>query len=219
MKSLPQSLRVGCQFFSEDDLSSLNRLLCLLEPRLKMRWSIALDAHGEADLWLINLDHPEARVPADGRRMVVCARKPREQSLPAIHWPLRPAGVLAALSDVEDTLLVDTASKVSTVQNSTPSAAGDRFRLRAWPTELSGWPRPWWGVLAALTRQHRSVEEISITTRLEPDEIIACLNKLRAEGLVERLPGHRQPSPSIPMAMAGWRNLISKVGQRLGFSA
>ena len=219
MKSQSKSLSVGCLFFSEDDLSSLRCLLGLLEPSLKMQWSMIQDAHGRADLWLINLDHPDARLPDDGRRLVGCTRKPREQSQSCIHRPLRAAGVLAALSDVEDTLLADTASKVSTVQNSTPSAASDRFRLRAWPTELSGWPRPWWGVLAALTRQHRSVEEISITTRLEPDEIIACLNKLRAEGLVECLPGHRQTSPSIPMAVAGWRNLISKVGQRLGFSA
>lgn len=203
-------LRIACRHFSADDVAALRRLLVLLEPHLKRRWALA---DGDAgDLLFVNLDAAHACMPEGGLNVVGCATKPRLWPEGTLHRPLRPAGVLAALSAYHEAEPVGA-----------PIAAGGegspqlRYRMRSWPLHFSQWPQPWWAVLAAINHTPRSVADIAAQVGIAESEVRRCLAELEREALLEC---HTEPVARVGIehtAHNGWRSLVARVGLRLGF--
>lgn len=204
------TLRLACRHFGVDDVAALRRLLALLEPHLKRRWVLVGGDTG--DFVLVNLDAAGAHLPAGARNMAGCASKPRNWPDGTLYRPLRPAGVLAALSAYAEGVPSNEKAVVDAVGN--PQL---RYRLRGWPLRFSQWPRPWWAVLAAINHVSLSVSDIATQVGLDEDEVRRCLAEVEREALLECQADPVGRSNIAHSAQRSWRDLVVRVGVRLGF--
>jgi transcription initiation factor IIE alpha subunit len=89
----------------------------------------------------------------------------------------------------------------------------------AWPLELEKWPRPWWKILASITRRARSVDQIARRVGIDAREVNQCITALVDAELINKVAKRtmndveQKESPR-----AGWRGLAMRVGQMLGFT-
>jgi hypothetical protein len=206
--------QVACHQFAPGEVEALRSLLRLLHDYLKRPWQV-VDEPARADLVLVNLDHPDP-LPLDAAAVQVgCAQKPRLKRSGCIHRPLRAAEVLAVLSEAA---VADDDGHAGQRAESKEDSDAFRYRLRAWPLEFLHWPKASWPVLAAMTRCHASVSEITLRTgqpHAEVERTLAMLKKMQLlDCLVER-----RALPRVDMeAMGGWRGLANRVGRLLGFA-
>ncbi|HRQ63550.1 MAG TPA: hypothetical protein PKZ76_01570, partial [Xanthomonadaceae bacterium] len=206
--------QVACHQFAPAEIEALRSLLKLLHDYLKRPWQV-VDEPAHADVVLVNLDHPDPQ-PLDAAAVQIgCAQKPRLKRSDCIHRPLRAAEVLAVLS--EAAMAGDDGSPAPRAETQEGTNAF-RYRLRAWPLEFLHWPRESWPVLAAMTRCHASIKEISLRTGQSQADIERTLAMLKKMHLLDCLV-ERRALPRVDLhAMGGWRGLANRVGQLLGFA-
>jgi hypothetical protein len=206
MNDRTEALRIACADFSPDEKGALRSLLKLLEQYLRRRWLIVEE--GEADLLLKNLDVTESQCDMFSRRVIGCALKPRTHLSGTIHRPLRASEILSLLNEHDET-----AASVSELRIEWS------YRLRAWPLDLTNWPRHWWPAFALMTPTARSQGEISSRTGLDQNEIHQCLARLQTEALLERFAARRHVASNVRDNVGVWRSLARRVGRVLGFAA
>ncbi len=130
--------------------------------------------------------------------------------------------MLAALNEHGETASSEE-SRTSVATMAAGVAAGMAFeacsyRLLDWPLQFERWPRSWWAVLAAIGHVHRDVEDIARRTGVAKKEVECCLLELQRQDLLERRAGRSSATSRIePAATGGWRDLVSRIGRRLGF--
>lgn len=203
------ALRIACPNFAPAEVDALRSLLALIRPYLKQPWEIVPGA--SAEVILINLDLPDARLPAHGCA-IGCAQKPRLHAAGTIHRPLRVPELLAVLTEAG-------ARQPASVADDPPEGTVEwSYALRAWPLDFEQWPRPWWPVMALLSRGRHHVPEVAERVGLPAAEVERCLARLQQRELLDRHAERRHPAPP-PTAQRGWRGLATRVGQLLGFAA
>jgi hypothetical protein len=192
--------RISCPNFNADEIKALCSLCDLLKKYLKQPWQIV--SEGDADLVLVNLD---ADLPARHLEapMVGCALRPRSHPPGTIHRPLRAAELLAVLSECG-----------SSGQGETESNADERYVLLGWPIDFERWPPSWRRVLAALTRNSATLQEIADSSGLRPVDVSRCLAMLDRNGLIER----RRLAGPARRGSRRWKGLAAQVSQLLGFA-
>ncbi|HWS27516.1 MAG TPA: hypothetical protein VN259_13230 [Xanthomonadales bacterium] len=206
----PGVLRLACPNFSAAELDVLRSLLGLLQPYLKQSWEIADAAN--ADVVLINLDHPVGFSQTTGTALVGCAQRPRLHPAGTLHRPLRVPELLALLTDAGARALPQ---KLPEPADTGESSIEWRYGLRSWPLDFLDWPRPAWRVLAIITRARHSANEIAVRARLSLSEVEGHLALLQRIDLIDRYGEPR--AVSKPPSSENWRGLARRVGQLLGF--
>ncbi|GLQ94025.1 MarR family transcriptional regulator [Dyella acidisoli] len=174
-------LSIACPNFGIEEKGALRSILGLLKPYLGHPWVVS-DA-GPFDVCFVNVDNPDdAATTLDvASRVVRCALRPKQHPKGTIHRPLRPHEVLAVLSDVTKQLK-------GSESDDRPHQGGHwGFRLRGWPLDFAKWPKPWWRVLACIARETHSIAQIAERTGLPAKYVEACIERLLAAQLVERL--------------------------------
>jgi hypothetical protein len=195
--------RIACPNFNADEIKALYSLVDLLKKYLKQPWQVV--SEGEADLVLVNLDVDGLPAPPLAAPMVGCALRPRIHPPGTIHRPLRAAELLAVLSEC-----------ASSGPGETESNADERYVLLGWPIDFERWPPSWRRVLAALTRNSATLQEIADSSGLKPVDVGRCLAMLDRQGLVER---RQLAGPMISKRGGGrWQGLAAKMSQLLGFA-
>lgn len=200
-------LRIACVGFALNEVDALRSLLGLLAPYVK-RPCLVVDEI-DADLTLVNLDAVPRR-PAAGSvpaRVVGCALRPRDHDKGTIYRPLRASQVLAVLSDAATSGGGEPADERTILW---------RFRLHGWPLDFSALPHRWWRIYASMADEARSVAEISAHTELAAGEVERAIDLLTHRGLIERT-ADRIVSANRAQPRRGWRDLVNRVGQMLGF--
>lgn len=130
----------------------------------------------------------------------------------ALHRPLRVPELLAVLTEAgeQQGALAAEDPPEGTVEWS--------YALRAWPLDFEQWPRPWWPVMALLSRGRHHVPEVVQRVGLPAAEVERCLAQLQQRELLDRHAERRHGGPP-PSPQRGRRNLAARVGQLLGFVA
>jgi hypothetical protein len=165
-------------------------------------------------LVLLNLDAGDTPAPGPATHPVVgCALRPRMHAQGTIHRPLRASEILAVLSD-----LGERAGRPFAQHNDVGALADGRYRLQSWPMEFEQWPEDWLGVLAAMTRSARSLRDIAERTGLALEEVDRCVALLGRQGLLDIVESRMEHATEPPQTAGRWQQLVSKVGQILGFS-
>lgn len=202
------TLLIACANFSQAELDALRSLLGLVRPYLRQHWEIT--PASEADVVLCNVDQPGAVKPRGGH-VVGCAQKPRLHPAGTIHRPLRVPELLAVLTEA--------GARVPAAPLEELAEGGVEWShsLHAWPLDFESWPRPWWRVLALLSRGRHRVPEIAERTGLAVAEVERCIGRLQQRGLLQRHAERRHTAATPPAR--GWRGLAHRVGQLLGFAS
>lgn len=200
---------IACVDLGPDEINSLRSLLGLLAPYLKHAWEVG--PVDRADLVLVKRDSDDAPSPVpEGVTIIGCARRPRQHASPTIHRPLRASEVLAVLNEFEED-----ADHQAGVPTPPPAPSAQAWRLAYWPLDFETFPSTWWRVLAALSGQARTRDELVRCTGLARGEISQCLQRLReVSALIEA----DKPSPPRATQASKWRHIIAGIGRKLGFS-
>jgi hypothetical protein len=204
----PGTLKIVCEYFTAEESNALRRLLALLRPYLKQAWTV-VDA-GPGDLYFQNLDVRSLPVDHGAARVVGCAQKPRLCRRGTIHRPFRVSELLAVLAEAGG-------SRIALHPAEDGSPAEWTYQLRTWPLEFEEWPKDWWRVLACIAYQPLSMSQIAAVTALPVDSVHRCLDRLIRRELVDR-----RAEPHVvaePSPVPGWRGLVTRLGQLLGFGS
>ncbi|MGO4700554.1 hypothetical protein [Dyella sp. 2RAB6] len=215
-----RALRIACPNFSAEELGALRSILGLLKPYLKHAWVVdaaVLEAALPIDVCLINVDHPGApAVPPGNLRVIGCSSRPRNHPRGTLHRPLRPPQILALLSEAGSRVLGE-----RQYADATPSLEWS-YRLTAWPRDLGDWPKSWWRVLASISAGALPLPRIAERTELPSRYVELCIERLRAAGLVERVPRVREAAaaPTSVIQEQGerrrWSGLAGRILHRFG---
>lgn len=212
MDGQTRPLRIACPNFGNEEKGALRSILGLLKPYLRHPWVVS-DV-GPFDLCFVNADNPgETSPPLDiASRVVRCALRPRQHPKGTLHRPLRPHEVLAVLSEVTKQL------KGAESDDELRQQGHWGFRLRGWPLDFIKWPKPWWRILACIAREAHSIEQIAEHTGLPAKYVEACIERLMAAQLVERLARMPEGAVTRSTLKQKWSAFTSRFLEKFGLA-